>query len=534
VSDGSPVQNDGRLPRSRETHGRGWLLWWDAAFLLSAVVIGTIRFLILKRGGAPPTIDAGNWLALADSMLGKAVRSPSIVYPPVVPLLTKAAVSLFGLTNGVALLAALSATAPAAGVYIALRWLEAPALLPALLVLGASSVGEATAWGGFPQLIGLGLTPMVLVLVDRFMRSWRWGDGLALGMTLMALLATSHFVGIIALIGVVAVAILTVAQRAWPPLPWKIRVARLGVIALPSVWLIPLYWRLATAGHSGAALSASPNRLGWSNLLGGIEFLYRDSPWVWRVLLPLAILAPVAVWRERRTPLWRVTVALVAATAVGAVVFREERFLYVLTLATALGLACWMAAGARLLPAGRSAASGWWGRERLVAAAVVAVLVGAVGFQFVRSTRFFEGQRNYYGILTPGLVEGIEFLRDETSPGEVVAVTSLRDAPLGWWVEAIAERPTIYGSPLASLVFDDEVRRASLANQLFAPPFPTIPKLEQAAGEGIELILLPTAWVFYDAGAVTALASEAPGAVVRLNSDAVIIRPGAAVLEAAG
>ena len=165
---------------------------------------------------------------------------------------------------------------------------------------------------------------------------------------------------------------------------------------------------------------------------------------------------------------------------------------------------------------------------QVVAAAALVILVAGVGFQFVRSTRFFQQQRDHYGILTPGLVDGIQYITDSTPPGTLVAVTSLNNAPLGWWVEAIAQRPTIYGSPLRWLSFDDEIRRASFANELFVPPFPTAEKLESARNAGIELILIPTAWTFFDDAAIGSLAGEgAPDAVLRLNSDVVVIRPGA-------
>ncbi len=109
------TREDSPVPAGVEV-ARGRALWWDTAFVLCALAVASLRFVILRRGGAPPTIDAGNWLAFGDQILGNGVRSPTIVYPPLVPLLTKGFVSLFGLTNGVALLAALSSAAPAAGV----------------------------------------------------------------------------------------------------------------------------------------------------------------------------------------------------------------------------------------------------------------------------------------------------------------------------------------------------------------------------------------------------------------------------------
>src|SRR4030042_2791086 len=110
---------------------------------------------------------------------------------------------------------------------------------------------------------------------------------------------------------------------------------------------------------------------------------------------------------------------------------------------------------------------------RVVAAAGLVILTGGIGFQFLRSTPFFQQQRDHYAILTPGLVSGIQYVADTTEPETLVAVTSLTNAPLGWWVEAIAQRPTLQGSPLRWLSFAAEINRAYIATALFVPPFPT-------------------------------------------------------------
>lgn len=502
-------------------------LWGDAGLALSVAAVVALRFAILRRGGAPPTIDAGNWLAFADEILGKGVRSPTIVYPPLVPLLTRGFVSAFGLTDGVALLGALCSAAPAVGAFVALRHLGlgSASLLPALLVLGASSVGEATAWGGFPQLIGLGLAPIALVLLTRSLASWRWRPALAGGIALMALLATSHLIGLVVAAAAIVPLAVAAVRRNDVAATWKERVIAAALMVLPSAWLGPLYWSLARGASLASGAATSPGRLTWSSLWAQVEFLYRDSPWLWRIALPLAVAAPLVHWRRWREPRWQVASGILVGTLVTSAVTREARFLYALTIFAGFGVALWLAEGLGTLRPGSRLLTGYRRYLRAAAAAGLAVLVAAIGFQFARSTRFFEQQREHYGLLTPGLVSGIEYLGESTSPGAVVAVTSLNNAPLGWWVEAIARRPTVYGSPLAWLSFEDEIRRASFANDLFVPPFPTAGKVELAREAGIELILVPTGWAFYDDEAIQALAGEAPEAVMRLNSEALVIKP---------
>jgi hypothetical protein len=210
---------------------------WDWLCALVVIVVSVTRYSVLVEGGAPPTIDSGNWLAYADQILGSGVRSESIVYPPVVPLLVAGSVAALGLTAGVATIATLAAAVPGIGMYAVLRWqgLGAWALGPALLVLGASSVGEAAAWGGFPQLIGFGLLPIALVLIDRAVRTAQPGHALGAGIATAAIAATSHFVLALTVLAGLALLATGLASR---PRPGP---AALGLFVLPSLWLAPVY-----------------------------------------------------------------------------------------------------------------------------------------------------------------------------------------------------------------------------------------------------------------------------------------------------
>ena len=91
----------------------------DWVFAIAVVAVATVRFVILRDGGVPATIDAGNWVAFGDALFGAETRSSTIVYPPVVPLLMKGFVEAFGLSAGVAALGAAASVAPAVGFYVA-------------------------------------------------------------------------------------------------------------------------------------------------------------------------------------------------------------------------------------------------------------------------------------------------------------------------------------------------------------------------------------------------------------------------------
>jgi hypothetical protein len=493
-------------------------------FILFVVGVGVIRFLILRSGGAPPTIDSGNWLAFADSMLGRGVRSSSIVYPPVVPLLAGALVAVFGLVDGISLLGSLAAAMPAVGIYVALRFLglRLGAFIPGLLLLGASSVGEATAWGGFPQLIGFGLTPIVLVAVDRWLRSWSNGAALTAGALYALVMAVSHFVALTVAIAIVAMVLMAVASPSCDTWDWRRRARSLAVFVVPLLPLFPLYLTLGKAYFGTEQSITRAGQFAWSELVDQIEFLYRAFPWLWRTAFTAALVAPVLALSRRETPLWRMLSSLLIAVVAMTVLSREGRFLYFMTVVAGFGIALWIEAFS--ISAVREqvvAAAGTWSRRLTVGSTIL--LLAVCMWQLQAGLRFFEMQRNHYGVLNPGLVTAIDYVAGNSAPTDVVAIPSLQDAPIGWWTEAITGREVIYGSPLGWLAFDAERERAAVANQIFAPTFPTEEKLAQASAAGISFIVVPTNWVFYEPEAVDLVEDASPWMMVFRNDDAVVL-----------
>jgi hypothetical protein len=66
-----------------------------------------------------------------------------------------------------------------------------------------------------------------------------------------------------------------------------------------------------------------------------------------------------------------------------------------------------------------------------------------------------------------------------------------------------------------------------LANDLFIPPFPDAERIEAAADSSVDLVLIPTRWVFYDQARFDDFAASYPGTVEYINSDLVVIDPSA-------
>ncbi len=498
-----------RPPRTRQLMAMFWLL---------VVAVGAYRLSILLSGGAPATIDSGNWLAFGEQLLGQSGRDSSITYPPLVPVLVTLVTSLVGLQLGVALVGALASLAPGVGMYLGLRraGLGHIAAGPCLLLLGASSVGEAAAWGGFPQLIGLGLLPITLAValshVDAPTRRSAW----SLGLLTMASLATSHFMGIVVVVSVAVVFAASILRTR--SLRHTVDLIRTSPgLMLPSVWLIPVYLRLIDAVVFHPNEFAALDNLTWSNLIDRLELIYPGFPLLWEVLLPIAIVTPLLCWRARAEAVWRLHSVLTSVILLMVLLTRESRYLYLFPLMGVTGIGVWIA---QLGPAvGRSTAvSGV--RRRAALVALVAVLIA---IQLQSGLGAFREHREFYGVLTPGMIDAID-VADEIGGREgVLAVPSLGDAPIGWWVEALTDGTVYYGSPLRWLNFPDEVERARTANAIFDPSFPSAEATATLRSIGTDVLIVPTRWAWFDEESIRTWVEEHDDVVVAFDHEDVIV-----------
>ncbi len=510
-----------------------------SAFLLMVLTVTIARFLVMW-GSAPPTIDSGNWLAFAESFFGDSPRDPSITYPPVVPALAELFTSILGVNAGIAMLAALSAAAPALGMYGALGMSGVGQLraFPALLLLGAGSIGEASAWGGFPQLIALGLLPLTLVAGLGFRDAPTRRSGLELGALFFAMAAV---VGVIAIFEVD-----TVLFRRWPITRGHLR-ASLWVM-VPSLPLVGVYARLVDAVLVSPNPYTELDNLSWGNLLERVDLLYREFPALWQVLIPLALATPLLTLQVRHHRAWRLSAALLVAVVNLLLLTREGRYLYLVPLVPITALGVWVVA----LGQGRGSSPAAQGHpdapdepdaphephepddqhgalpdtraHRLGFGAAALGLALLVLAQNVSALDRLEDQRDFYALLTPELVEAIDGADDAVAErGGIIAVPSLNDAPIGWWVEALTDDPVIYGSPLRWLNFADEIDRAQRANAIFHPTFPDADSLALLGSSDVTVVVLPRRWAWFDEAAVDDWVAAHDLDVLVANRDAVTI-----------
>jgi hypothetical protein len=451
--------------------------------LICAVAL--IRWLLLRGTPYPTGLDGGNWLAFGHAIFGEHLRSSTLLYPPVVPLAAVISEGALGTYLGVKVLAFIAATAPAVGAYVllhtwGLRWRAA--MLAGLLAASAGT-GEAMAWGGYPQLIGLGLLPLFILALDRFLRSRRISTAIAPAVLLIASLATNEFIGPLT----VVIGLLYLIPRYALIRPKEqrnsLRNVLLGVglsvvLALP---LVPLYFGLIQGvvfNERLKAAAAPANVSAWT----GLGAATADLPIFWLVALALAVLAPlILIARHERLSL--LSAAILYPSLVILVITGENRLAYLLPIGVVFGLAAWWQLMSRL--------PSWSNR------AFSAAVVTSLAIDIVVGTQFFAHQRDQYLVLTPGVVHGFTVLK-RSSADQLIAISPTKnDWPIGWWVEGAVHRRTIYAGNPVWLTYSDEKVRNSLANSVFASGKSPIDSARRAHDVGAAYLFVDKKWPGY-------------------------------------
>jgi hypothetical protein len=466
-----------------------------------AALLVAWRWTSLRAHGEPVGIDVGNWLALGRAVAGRHVSGSDSVYPPLVPLLVRGATALWDLPVAAALTAAIAGLAPGAGAWWATRrdigdgWAGAVGVL--LAVAGATSA--AVAWGGLPQLFGLGIAPIAVVAAARLPGRPGPRPALALGalLTLLALVSPLVF-GLGGLAAALACTLAAVVARArgwWRSALW---------VPVPLLVAVPIYWRFldrASLGHGATVGSA-----------GGAATLadaFTSATAAWVALGALALLAPIVTWRHRAHPLWSAATALTIVATASLLVGAEPRYACLAPTAAAIGAATLTA----------------WSPKRVATLAAVGLVV-AGAFVVVDAPSTMSRERDRYAAFVPdGTGDAVRWLRAHTRPDDLVAVAPVAGVPFGWIVEGWADRPSLVASDPVWLVFPGERARARTATRIFtASPWPTESSFAIARAAGAHWLYVPTAWHGIDPAALRRAEARHPGLVAFRGPGALVVR----------
>jgi hypothetical protein len=456
-------------------------------------------------------LDGGNWLAFGHAIFGERLRSSTLLYPPVVPIAAAVSERLLGTFWGLKVLEFVAGAAPPLGVYILLyKWgLGWRAIVLATLLAASAATGEAMAWGGYPQLIGLGILPLLVLALDRFITSKSPYSAIAPAILVVAALATNEFIGpltlLIALIYLMLrYAFLTPKDKRNSGRNVFLGIGLSIVLALP---LAPIYIGLLAGILNNERTKAA---LGSTVVAAraGIGAVLSDLPIFWLVALALALLAPLIllVSRERLS----ILSATVLIPCLGILFATgENRLAYVLPLGMVFGLAAWWRLVEHLPD---------WTRQAfgavMLTCAVVDVLFG---------TRYFATQSAYYRVITPNVVQGFAVLESRSTQDELIAVSPVAHGwVLGWWVEGAVHRRTIYAGDPIWLNYADERARNALANSIFASGNTVLDSARLAHRDGASFIFVDKDWSGYAEWIATDQSLD-PRMVIYENRSVVII-----------
>ena len=463
----------------------------DVTVVAALLVVASWRWGLLTDVPGPIGVDGGNWLRLAQAGLGR-VDIDDVLTPPLVPLLAGMIDAVIGPLGATRLLAVLGSVAPSAGLWWALRGRghDVHAVVATVALALVTPTAAATAWGGAPQLLGLGVLPAAVAAVAAAARAGTGRTWLRAGVLTALVGLTSTLVMVLAAVACMVALLDTVIR------------GRAGALRPMAASLIPLAPVVALYAVILSRMSLPGGRLtartGTEAMRAGLGEPFA----LWVALGALVVLG--ASLRHRDDEDGALVVGLVAAGAAG-LVLGDTRFTAAIPTA--------VVAGVVLLPGVLA---------RLRTAAIAGLVILAASGAASQAT-----QIGFYAQFVPStILEDAAIVAGLVSDGEVVATPPIAGAPTGWWLEALGVDAAV-ASRSDWLSFPAEREVAARAVALFtAPRWPSPQTAATACREGFGALYVPEAWGGVDADA---LAHELAAGRLRL----VVGLPGGMLLRSA-
>lgn len=481
------------------TRIRTWLA--PAVGLLGVLGITGLRVMTLA-GMSPSGIDGGNWLAFG------SVERAGVAYPPIVPFLFSQLVALVGPTIATSVAGATAIGLPAIAILALATWAGRPmvGVFAALFVIASPVLGEAIAWGGYPQPIATAAAVLALVALAMYIRDGRLQALGAFGIAFAVVAGTSHLVAVPTALAAVVIVVAHLRRSRTTLL----RAIRAGLVAcIPLALLAPTYLALfATLGL------ASPSGSDVARILGPYWIAYPAA-------LAVVVVAALFVRFGQIGTLTGRDEALVAAAAAASIAWGaafvasgEPRLLYDLPTLVPFGVVA-------LIPVAASFAMTRRMRFGLAAAAL------AICTEFVGSgLSTFPTQVAFYHVMTPGELAAMRWLGNQPMAADQVLVADRAGVPLGWWAEGLIGHEALYASELRWLRFDTERERSRTANVLlYQSGFPDSASAARMVTAGFRYVLLP----FGSAFGIDSGRPAAGWSVAFESGDAMILVPNASL-----
>jgi hypothetical protein len=489
---------------------------------LLSVVVG-LRFSQLAVAEAPPGADGGDWLTFAHQLAGQQVRAAEAAYPPVVPGLLWALMTVVSPLLALKIVAVFASVAVAVPFYVIVRQ-EVPALPAALIAVTLPLTGyhsETMAWGGYPQLLGVAFLVATLLTLGEGLatgrRRWLLASGACAALTL-----GSHQLAAAALVVAVPVFIACLAVQVRPAIRalqrWRghlfLWLAAAAILSLP---IVPFYIRMITLAQG---IPANPQGYSLTSLAAAADYAFHEEPLLWTVLSvggAVFCLATVALRKESR--LAASAAALLVASSLIFVSLSEVRAFHIFEVGVLEAVSLLFVALCRAANVSSFGAAARWGGR---AAATVA-FIGIVVTLAIRGSDRSQDTMAYYRVVDGPALDALRWLEQNTPPGSlVVAGETQRGSPYSWWVEGLSKRPA-YSTNLKFLrgYNKEEQDNILYATKLLSP--------STSASEAYRLIQARhIAYFFVDKAArqeFAHLTESVPMKVVFENQEIVVLAP---------
>ena len=482
------------------------------------LAVAGIALLAIRRwtlvGSFPPGLDGAQWLALGRGLDGQTLgRSTEGAYAPLAPILAAIAESITGPLLAVRLLAAVSGLAVSLAVWFVARGALGSVwgLAVTAIVIPASALAEPTLFGGYPQQFALAAGLIALWAVCRNLT--QWSDIAAVpsgpapvgetpaspapsrrdGTIRNHQLASHTTVGDIRLLILVATAALTAAAAHHIYFP-VVTLAILAAVGLRLAdrprpndrariigWLVlalapALALFAAVAFAFMRARYAAPLDASARSFVDAWQYGTRESPELWLVILAIGAIG-LAIWRQRSDPAWLLATSLLLPAGLLFLLSGQPRLLPLILIGagTAAGLCGRWVAG--IGPQTHAAAL-------LMALAIAAALV-------IPADRATSQFADFYRVVDESLVRAATAIESDGESGAVAVREDRRGWPIGWWFEALLDRPVIVGSDPRWLAFPAERENARQADALFDGGLAPETFRRRAIESGVRFLVVP-------------------------------------------
>ncbi len=474
----SPVGGPTALQKSWKGALGRWKIEMVVALGITILGFG-IRLFLLNRYPVAPSSDFGNYLTQLHIIQGTDVEGVGLRYPPLFfGFLAPADLAMGGLMATKVLAAAVASSSCIPLFLIARRWIDVPtAAAVVALFTFSQAIAEMTAWGGSPNFLAMTFFVFVLYFTDRGFSgpgSLR-ANALAAGV-FAGLVVLTHHLTMVVLAGTLILFFVfcflrTKAEersKSVSVLKWM---AVSGVpVALPAV---PVYYRMQTSLSSSLG-SYGPPSLEVLFGPGGFHYILGVHWIAWMIIFILgAIMIVLRLHQRDWTTKTRLLIASsLAPVLLGLLVVSDApgRVFMFLPIPLVIGFGLLIQSMQKW--ARRVGSNIRFGKQ--MRNAVLALFIADVVILSASGVQWMSESVDWYHPVEKGDLEGLNWIRDNTVPGDVVATSGKmlsghREGDrLGWWIEGYSERRSVMAGSEMFRLFQDELESTRDMNRFYA------------------------------------------------------------------